>query len=92
MGDPLVLHLPEVAVPLYCPRLGTPNMRGLDMTHHYPNWARRLLLAAACLPMFQLGGCTAEFFSSAVANQAGLEVAGIISTSVETVLFNFFGV
>lgn len=54
---------------------------------------RRVLLIMAGMPLLQLGACTPqEFFASAIANQAATDVAVLLSTSIETVLLNAFGV
>ncbi|HUU83867.1 MAG TPA: hypothetical protein VM243_10220 [Phycisphaerae bacterium] len=55
--------------------------------------ACRWMVCLAALPLMQVGGCgPAEFLSSAIANETASQVAIFVGTSVETVLFNFFGV
>ena len=49
-----------------------------------------LLVAALCL--VQTLGCTAEFVASVIATGTATEVANILGTSLETILFNLFGV
>ncbi len=62
------------------------------MNHYRTRLARRFLLLIASMPLLQSAGCGVEFLLSAVANEAASRVAGVIGTSLETVLFNAFGV
>ncbi len=52
----------------------------------------RWMLWVAAWPLLQVGGCGAEFFSSAIANETANQVAISVGNSVQTVLFNLFGV
>ncbi len=53
---------------------------------------RRWMLWMAAWPLLQVGGCGAEFVSSAIATEAANRVAIDVGRSVETVLFNLLGV
>lgn len=52
----------------------------------------RWIIWVAAWPLLQVAGCGAEFFSSAIATETANRVAIGVGTSVETVLFNLFGV
>ncbi len=52
----------------------------------------RWMLWLAAWPLLQVGGCGAEFFSSAIATETANRVAIGVGTSVQTVLNNLFGV
>ena len=54
--------------------------------------ARRMMLVVASLPLLQAVGCGPEFLASALANETAAQVAGVVGTSLETILFNMFGV
>jgi hypothetical protein len=50
------------------------------------------MLLAVALSLVPLMGCTSEFVASVIATGTATEVAAILGTSLETILFNAFGV
>jgi hypothetical protein len=58
----------------------------------YARLTRRWLPVFAALPLLQVGACSPELLATATANVATNQVAGVVFTSLETVLFNLFGV
>jgi len=53
--------------------------------------ARRLMLVMATLPLIQAGACLPQFIATSFAQGSALQVSTLLGTSLETILFNAFG-
>lgn len=62
------------------------------MCRRYAETTRWWMVVIVSLSLLQVAGCGSEFIASAIANETAGRFAGVLGTSLETALFNLFGV